>query len=660
MRLPYLQPHTERKRQTVRFGGLNYGEQAAEGEISEALNLSTRLYPSLTQRLGRFRVSGDYVSPTALFLWQGKLVVVDGATLYYDGESMGTISEGEKQFAVVNTKLCIFPDQKYLDLESKVLEDLGAVFELASGTSAQFSGSTLTFEQYHAVQTNSDTVWNLLGSSERHRTYFKTYTDIVWKGDGTYELTGEQITWLITARDFDRMAGRYVLFRQQETENVNTLEPNFRTVYWHDEMSGANKNDIETWREDTSYEPHDVRGYYGRLKSGAVESQDSGGPIQVTYQFEVIDGRLGNTPLSGRFKAGDRVDITGASNTSNNQEGAAIQSVADYSITFQDVAFTSETATGGVMVRRKIPKLEYICESENRLWGCEGHTIHASALGDPTNFFTFAGVSTDSYSVAVGSDGAFTGCAAYSGDVLFFKERVLHKLIGAYPAEYAMYTYDVPGIQDGCHKSAVVINEVLYYKARDGVYAYTGGRPYCVSGKLGVRAFDRAVAGTDGCRYSISMRELGTLRWGLYVYDPTAGLWTREDDARVVDFAAGPESLYFLTGGQILYQGDEGSHPDPFPWMAQFAPFYDGTQSRKRHNRLLLRLELPPKAWALAEVRRDNGPWEAVWRGAGAQSNSFRIPILPRRCDRMEVRLSGEGGFVLRGMTWEYAPGGEG
>ena len=134
MRLPYLQPHTERKRQTVRFGGLNYGEQAAEGEISEALNLSTRLYPSLTQRLGRFRVSGDYVSPTALFLWQGKLVVVDGATLYYDGENMGTISEGEKQFAVVNTKLCIFPDQKYLDLESKVLEDLGAVLELASGT----------------------------------------------------------------------------------------------------------------------------------------------------------------------------------------------------------------------------------------------------------------------------------------------------------------------------------------------------------------------------------------------------------------------------------------------------------------------------------------------------------------------------------------------
>ncbi|MCQ4771898.1 hypothetical protein NE579_15845, partial [Intestinimonas massiliensis] len=118
------------------------------------------------------------------------------------------------------------------------------------------------------------------------------------------------------------------------------------------------------------------------------------------------------------------MDITGATNPSNNQEGAAIQSVAYYSITFQDVAFTSETATGGVMVRRKIPDLEYICESENRLWGCEGHNIHASALGDPTNFFTFAGVSTDSYSVAVGSDGDFTGCAAYSGDVLFFKERV--------------------------------------------------------------------------------------------------------------------------------------------------------------------------------------------------------------------------------------------
>ena len=54
-----------------------------------------------------------------------------------------------------------------------------------------------------------------------------------------------------------------------------------------------------------------------------------------------------------------------------------------------------------------MPDLDFICESENRLWGCsnETRTIYASALGDPTNFFSYQGLSTDSYAVAVGSEG---------------------------------------------------------------------------------------------------------------------------------------------------------------------------------------------------------------------------------------------------------------
>ena len=49
--LPYLAPQTgKQQRQLVQFGGVDYGDQPAAGTLSDARNLSTRLWPSLTQR----------------------------------------------------------------------------------------------------------------------------------------------------------------------------------------------------------------------------------------------------------------------------------------------------------------------------------------------------------------------------------------------------------------------------------------------------------------------------------------------------------------------------------------------------------------------------------------------------------------------------------
>ena len=60
-------------------------------------------------------------------------------------------------------------------------------------------------------------------------------------------------------------------------------------------------------------------------------------------------------------------------------------------------------------VAREVPDFVCVCESANRLWGAEGNTIWASALGDPLTFYNYEGLSTDAYAVAVGTDGAFTG-----------------------------------------------------------------------------------------------------------------------------------------------------------------------------------------------------------------------------------------------------------
>src|SRR5699024_8801601 len=100
-----------------------------------------------------------------------------------------------------------------------------------------------------------------------------------------------------------------------------------------------------------------------------------------------------------------------------------------------DTAFDQ---TEPVTVSREIPDMDFLTESENRIWGCssKNHEIYACKLGDPTNWNCFEGISTDSYSATIGSDGDFTGACTHLGNVLFFKEDSIHKVWGSRPADF--------------------------------------------------------------------------------------------------------------------------------------------------------------------------------------------------------------------------------
>lgn len=94
-----------------------------------------------------------------------------------------------------------------------------------------------------------------------------------------------------------------------------------------------------------------------------------------------------------------------------------------------------ETAsqTNAVTLERKAPKLDYVVECNNRLWGCssEENEIYACKLGDATNWNCFAGLATDSYTVSVGSDGPFTGAAVQLGYVLFLRRTACTRYTAA-------------------------------------------------------------------------------------------------------------------------------------------------------------------------------------------------------------------------------------
>jgi hypothetical protein len=368
------------------------------------------------------------------------------------------------------------------------------------------------------------------------------------------------------------------------------------------------------------------------------------------------------------FRVGDTVEVSGCVTYPQNNKTLTIRGITKtesdagtlYGLTFDQQSFTKGTEAGAVTIKRSVPSLTVICEQDNRLYGAADNTIYVSALGDPTNFNTYDGVDTDSYAVAVATEGDFTGCIGYGSGVLFFKEDCLHKLMGSFPSEFAVYDYTIPGVKKGSEGSLWNVNEAVYYHGRDGVYRYTGGAPEKISDNFGLRQFDTAAAGAQSELYYISMRDKRKDAYGLWVYDIRRGIWLQEDGTEAVAFARDGGKLYYIDGGEsklVLVNPD--SSEEQIEWSATMCRMDEVYLNRKCHSRIMMRLEMEEGAELKIEVSCDGGEFKEHKIFHKGPHKTVMVPIVPNRCDSFQIRLSGTGRTVIRTMMREFELGSE-
>lgn len=370
----------------------------------------------------------------------------------------------------------------------------------------------------------------------------------------------------------------------------------------------------------------------------------------VTFTDSTITSSTGDFA----FRDGDAVTISGCSIEENNKT-VIIRDIADDKLTFYENTFTAGEASA-VTIKREVPDLEFICESNYRLWGTKGNTIYASKHSDPFNFQVFDGLTGDSYYIDVASEGEFTGCVPYSSHICFFKENTLHKLYGSKPANFQLVTSQVYGVQAGCERSICNINETLFYKGVNGVYAYTGGVPELVSDKFGTVRFSDACAVSDGERYYISMKH--GEKWGLYVLDVLRNIWLREDDLHCLDMAFYNGAVYLLASDGRLFMIDRLGDVSDVEWSVTFCPFNETVNERKVYSKFHLRMELGVGAWLTVEIKRDNAArWQTVYTTHNERKRTISVPVIPERCDSVEIRLSGKGECLLRTFIREFSVG---
>lgn len=335
-----------------------------------------------------------------------------------------------------------------------------------------------------------------------------------------------------------------------------------------------------------------------------------------------------------------------------------------------------------ITVKRQSPEMDFVIESQNRLWGCryglshEGkvvNEIYASKLGDFRNWFCYMGISTDSYAASCGTDGPFTGAINHLGYPLFFKETCLHKVYGSYPAQYQIQSTELRGVMKGAGRSLATVNEALFYKSRTGICVYDGSLPKDIGSVFGDITYagvdedisdglrNGAVGGSHGGKYYISMKSDVDGMWHLFVYDVAKGMWHREDTTSVDQFLSHKGELYFidhLSGGIKTVLGSGIPDEAPVDWMAETG--FLGTvvssnrliMTKASIKHVMMRLAMTIGARLSVFIQYDSsGEWEHVATVTGTTLQPFNFPVQPRRCDHFRLKLVGTGDIKVFSLT---------
>ena len=433
-----------------------------------------------------------------------------------------------------------------------------------------------------------------------------------------------------------------------------------------------NPTNMQLWI-DTSSTPHALKQY---STTSAVWVQ-----IATTYI------KISAPNIAQNFSRYDAVKITGFPQESAQLSGMndityplwevyhdpgndeRAEGTSDY-IVIVGILDEAVTYESNLRLERTMPVMDFVIEAGNRLWGCHYgvasngevvNEIYASKLGDFKNWNCFMGIATDSWVGSCGTDGQFTGAITLLGYPLFFKENCMHKVYISSAGAHKIQDTACSGVQKGCDKSLAIVNTTLFYKARNGICAYDGSLPTEVSYALGNEAYSNAVGGAHGNKYYISMKDnLGT--YHLFVFDTTKGMWHKEDFINVDYFCSCDNEMYAISNGEIITLLGTGTpDADPVEWMVQTGEIGLNSPDMKYISRLNIRMSMEIGAEVRIYGQYDfSDEWESLWCLRNTDNiRSFSLPIRPKRCDNMKLRIEGEGMVKIYSITKTIEQGSE-
>lgn len=633
------------------FYGINHRARISDGEFAGMQNMSSDHFPLLSPRAPRAvlpSVAGEIVTETVTnadgtesviettayenlngILGDAGFAAVWGTNFYYMGEKIDglTLIDSEKNMLAMGAYILIYPDAVYYNTVN------GEFGEMNSDKTSAAANFLLTGENRFNIPDSTK-----LSCGLRFVQSGITQTSVTFLGKSL----GGGVRWYCNG---SVQRGCPKSFTVRGTSG-SVYDPDFAMLGDKDGyLYYCSAADIEALT-DSSYSGYQ----YARCEWTKLEISD--------FKISAEEfGALGfaDADLTRIWAGNVHVKIE------KNEDGSYSiknENIADV-LTFGSMWVDSQRAPGaiqslGAWKARTTPVLDYVCVHENRLWGCHFGTqvnsfesvneIYCSELGDFRKWGT--GTAADkAWTASVGAFGKWTGCISHRGYVLFFKEDKILRVSGTKPGNFQYAEISTNGLQAGCERSMAVIDEVLYYKSRNGVYAYDGALPERISDKLGAVQFAKtAAAGGLYGKYFICLDGV------LYVYDTANGLWHKEDASAVRFFARYGGALYGAAGNVLICLSGEpdeifgdAEKEKTFDWYAETGDIGLSYPNQKYFREFVLRMDASAGSRLIVEILSDGSGWQCAADYSFDRLGSVYLPVTAPRCDHMRIRLRGRG-----------------
>lgn len=673
-RLPFLTPGTTYQEMTENFAGYNHNPKILDGEFYETKNLSTADYPLLAPRKKRGYVK-DLYDPGGV-LDKVELAYVDEGTLYLNDRptSLTGLTSGEKQLVSYGAYICVFPDKMYYNTADPA--DYGKMWDEFDSTNVSSNSSATDARQ-------GKKFW--FAADPPEKSYSGHYMEHPEQTEDTYyafltfnAAPGHTASELV--EEFDKFnVGDRILLPTEETcfeesfgaetdMNMEWVKRNPLTIVekhsWL--LSTDDTADVVEYEHcDPATGTGTATGKYFVLCNYHTLQYDGKPNVReyyIPYQAQyVISVKVNGVETDDYFYESYYRRFTfdtapGAGN--NNVQICYEPPYATLGRFAYLVAIPKSTAlqpySSTTLKQDNIPEMDYVIECKNRLWGCKYgvvgnqniNEIYACELGNFKHWRNYDGTAMAPWAASVGSDGPWTGAINYMGYPTFFKEDRIHRVSVSAIGAHEITETVCDGVQNGSARSLVVINGVLFYKSQKDICIWQGGvAPTRISEALGDIHYNNAVAGTVGEKYYISMKD-DDGQCSLFCFDTKRSLWMKEDDLCVKQFAAVGEELYALTDTKQLWalMGTAGTPEEEIFWHGESGIMYYRYNTKKYVSRFNFRLQMEKGARMKCFIMYDSsGRWEPCGEIISDSLRTITLPVRPRRCDHLRIRLEGRG-----------------
>jgi hypothetical protein len=122
-------------------------------------------------------------------------------------------------------------------------------------------------------------------------------------------------------------------------------------------------------------------------------------------------------------------------------------------------------------------------------------------------------------------------------------------------------------------------------------------------------------------------------------------MWHKEDDTCADAFCSCRGELYYIENGVIRTMFGSGTpDKDAVEWMAETGIIGTDSPDKKYISKLNIRMSLEIGTRVHFYVQYDSSrQWEHLFTTTGINLRTFTIPVRPRRCDHLRIRIVGKG-----------------